>query len=573
MERTGRLLVALAGLALILAGLPFVSSCVIGGAGEGVFSLLVTDAPSDEWREIGIRLESIQVFKSSNDVWEEIWAADPGDPGAGTIDLVSLAGAGEILANTTIPAGTYNRIKFTIDPDPAAMTLVDADGLTVPPGDIIFTNPDGTGEIVAELDPAVSLSKNETESVLVDFDLGHPLSIARVDDKVVLNFQIRRKALPAEIKDLQVAPTIGNLVSVDPDSSGFTVRTGRGVEISFDVDASTSYYDADAGAAGSFEALASLAGTGAVLADSSLAAAGPPYAWSVWYAADAATLSLAAPGGLVRQVGADRIVVARSGVAQTIVVDADTLWTYRGTEMGTGPGLLSVIDPGFRVETVIADPGASPRVAAFVDVVQASADGIVASAGPQSFVFGDSTASDIMVYSAVAGHAFAWAFDAVDGSGSASVTDFVETVGKASDAGFSLAGAASLRWDDENTRWVVEDLLIVPARLHELTRITAGYTDASGEMELATYDPWDGVAPLSLTVQLDTDGDLATEVGSIVVDGGSGAVTYAFPVPAGQWPSLLVPELDKALISVRADIAADGTLTWRAYTILAKRII
>jgi hypothetical protein len=573
MKRTGRQTAVLAALALLLAGLPFVSSCVIGGVGEGVFNLLVTDAPQDDWREVSVRLESIQVFKRSNDVWEEVWAVDPGDPESGEIELVSLAGAAAILASATIPAGTYDRIKLAIDPDPAAMRLVDADGLTIPPGDIIFTNPDGTGEIVAELDPPVSLSKNETENVLVDFDLAHPLSIARVDDKVVLNFQVRRKALPAEIEELTVAPTLGELASAAADGSGVTVRTSRGVEIAFDVDPATSYYDADAEDAGSFGDLASLAGAGAVLVDSSLAADGAHYAWSVWYAVDAATLSWSAPGGLVRQTAADRFVVSRSGVAETIVVDADTLWAFRGIDMGAGPGILSFIDPGFRVEISLVDPWASPRVAAFVDVVHASTDGIVASAGPQSFVFGDSTDSDILVYSAIAGHAFEWAFDAVGGSTSTSITDFVETVGKASDAGFSLAGRASLRWDDEDTRWVVDELLLVPVRLRDLTRITTGYTAASGTMILATTDPWDGVAPVSLTVHLDPSGDLATQIGSLVVDGGSGAVTYAFPVPAGDWASLLVPELGKALISLRADIATDGTLTWHVYTVLAKDVL
>lgn len=572
--------------ALILAGFVLLTSCVIGGVGEGAINLLVTGGLQEDWREISVSLKSIEIFKDSNTTWEEVWAADAENPDTGRIDLVALTGAAAILGNRAIPAGTYDRIRLTLDADPAHMTLIDIEGLAVASADIVVIDPEGAGQITADLEPAVSLAKNETENVQIAVDLAHPLSIARVDDKVVLNLQVGRKALPAAVDSARIARTVGDVAAADVADLSFTLRSVQAGEVTFVADASTAYLDADTGQAGNFGALASLAGTGSALVASSLTAGREIYARTVWYAAGVTTLPPFAPEGLVRAVGPDRITLVRPdveepaaglyrpvSVTETVLVDADTTWTFLGVDMGTGPAVLPFIDTGYRIEVGLVDPAAPTRVAASVEVVSAAESGLVASAGPQSFVFGDSSDSEIMLYSAVTGHAFSWQRFGLTDSLSTSITEFVDLTGEAATAGFRLAGIVSLAWDAENTRWVVEDILVVPVRLAEQTLITTGYTGTSGTMELATYDPWDGVAPLDLTVSLDTGGDEPTAIASLVVDEGTGEITSAYPVSAAGWEALLVPALPKILISIRPEVATDGAVTWHAFTVLTKRTL
>jgi len=574
----------LSAVLLAIAGLVSSPSCVIGGRGEGVFNLLVTNSPQDDWREVGILLKSVQAYNTSTNDWLDIWTADPAHPEGGRIDLAALGGALAILGSATVPGGTYDQLLLTIDPAPAAMTFVDSDGLTVPPEDIVVADPGGVGEILLDLDPAVRIVDGRTGSLPLIFDLANPLSITRAGGKVVLNLQFGRRELPADPGEAQIARTLGDLTAAAGDGASFGLRSVQGVEVVFDVNSATTYHDADAGQPGSFEGLAALVGLGSVFVDSELASGGSHRARTVWYGAEAAPLADLTPEGLVRQTGADRLVVSRLNVEEpaaglylrdfipeTILVDADTAWTFKGVDMGTGLGLLPALAEGYRIEVTLVDPSAATRVAASIDVTSASESGIVASASQQSFVFGDSGDSAIQAYSAVASHAFEWQLYALEASRSSSVQDFVSIADKAAEAGFRLGGFVSLFWDDAATRWVVEELVLVPVRLHEQTGIATGYSSAAGTMELSTFDPWDGVAPVDLTVSLDTGGELPTLAGSLVVDGGTGSAAYSFPVPAGDWASLFVPALEGASISLRPDVADDGTLTWHVFTILARR--
>jgi len=582
MKGLGKAIAALLAAAGILAGLSLVTSCVIGGRGEGVISLLITDGPQNDWREVSIILESVQAYNESTNAWHDIWIADPANPDTGKINLVTLGGVSLILGNATVTGGTYDQIKITFDPDPAGMTLVDDSGLTIAAGNIIVTDPGGLGEILVDLDPPVRLVDGETENLQLDFDLAHPLSIVRIDSKVVLNFQVRSKALPADVDQAQFARALGDVTAAAVEGTSFTIESVHGAETVFGVDVDTTYYDADTGQPGSFAALASLVDGGGALVASSLTADGGHTARSVWYAGDAATLPDVTPEGLIRLVGADRITMSKLIISgspgayrsdygmETIRIDAGTSWTFKGLSMGTGLGVLPFIDEGFRIEVTLVDPAASPRVAGSVNVTSASADGVVASATLQNFVLGDSMASGIQAYSTADNHKFEWMFFELESSPSTSIQGFVDVANKAAAANFRLAGTASLHWDVTNDRWVVEDFVLDPVRLHDLTQISTGYTEAAGTMVLSTYDPWDNATPQDLTVLVDAEGDFQTLVGSLVLDESAGTSTYTYPVPVTEWAALLTPGLSAVKGWVRAAVATDGTLTWHAQTLLAK---
>lgn len=62
---------------------------------------------------------------------------------------------------------------------------------------------------------------------------------------------------------------------------------------------------------------------------------------------------------------------------------------------------------------------------------------------------------------------------------------------------------------------IVENLVLSPMKLHNFTKITTGYTAGSGSLGVSTYDCWDESVPVTMTVMLDTTGDLQTVVGSL----------------------------------------------------------
>jgi hypothetical protein len=546
----------------------------------------VTDGPQNAWQEVSVILKAVQVFDPMANDWEDVWTAAPNDPGTGKINLVTLAGVSMVLGQADIPVGTYDRIKIVIDTNPATMTLVDRDGQAVLPGDIIVTDAGGTGEIEVALEPAVSVAEGGLENVQLDFDLAHPLSVVRVDDKVVLNIQVRRKAVPSLVTEILFTRMLGEVTAAATDGSSFTLTSLQGAEFVLRLDAGTNYWNADANQAGSFAGLAALANRGAALVALEMQADRSYRARRVWYAAAAATLADFTPEGLIRNLGPDWLTVSKlvveepseghyqSGYStEAIFVDPATVWTFKGRAMGQGTGLVGQLGDGYRVEILLVDPTASPRVAESINVTSAAEDGIVTQVTATGFALGEAISFDLQTYSAILGHEFEWWFYDLEAAKSASVQAFIDTADKAALAGFRLSGIATLVWDDLHARWLVEDFVLNPVRLHDATRITTAYSAAAGTMVLATYDCWDSVTPQDLTVFLDTDGAFRTMIGSLVVNGATSAVTYAFPVPVADWESLLVPSLTTVRAWLRPDVGSDGALTWHAYAVLAKRTI
>ncbi len=566
------------------AGFGLVTSCnIAGGGGSGAtggLNLLLTDGPTDEWSQVVVVLKSVSM---RGDGWTEVWKADPADPAAGKINLVDLSTVVSILQKATIPVGTYDRLRLVIDTDPASMTLVTDDGATIDPADITVVDPSGRGEITVELDPWVTVEEGKDTNLLIDFDLAHPLSIVNLDGKVTVSLKVRHKLLPRRLASIQFARTIGDITAAATDLTTFTVKTPQGAEITFGVNADTIYVDADANAAGSFEGLRALAGTGSALVASNMNADGSLYARRVWYADEMATLPQFTPEGLVRRVGDNWFTVMKKRTealsagsryhrcdwsSETVFVDANTVWTFHDQTMGTGPSVLAHIARGFRVEVTFADPGASPKVAATVNVRTAHAEGLVTSATADNFTFGWWDRTRTMVYSAVADHTFGWWFYGLPSGRSTSVTDLVEAVDQARAARLWLFACANLYWDAANTRWVVEDLVLAPLRLHDFTRITTGYTAAGGTMVVSTYDCWDRTTPVDMTIALDTTGDLQTVVGSFVWNGQTNLTTFTLPVLPADWEALLTPAVQRVKIWVRP-VKTDTAWSWHAYSVIA----
>jgi hypothetical protein len=609
-----RIIRSLAFCALAAAGIIALSACGLtssSSGGTGRVNVLVTDAPSDDWQQVTVQLKSIALRNQADQSWTNVWTGDPNAPT--TLNLVDLSGVTAVLSTATgIPAATYDRLKLVINNDPTTMTLVDDAGNTISPANITVVDPSGAGEIKVDIKPAMTVTDGTTANLQVDFDLAHPLSIFVLNGKVVINLQIRHKAVPRNLKDLQFARTLGNVTAADTSGkASFTLKTLEGAEVLYGVNANTIYVDVDANAAGNFDGVAALVGStdkGALVA-SNMNSDGTFYARRVWYGA-LTKLPQFTPEGLVRRVG-DNWIKVLNKTTQTqptaygrsycgwdsdlIYVNNDTIWTFHDTiPMGTGTAILQNIRRGFRVSVEYVDATATPKVAKSINVQSAHDEGSIRSvtlptettSGSISFGGGDycrgwmSTPppdgglyySHEWTLSAIPEHAFSWWFFGLPSSASTNVQDLSDTVNQAKTTGFRVFARAELYWDQTNSRWVVEDLVLAPEKVREPTRITTGYTVASGSMAIATFD-WDNeTLPMVMTVYLDNSGDLQTVVGLYSWDSSNRVLTTTFPVLPGQWESVLTPSLWAVKVWVRAAKTNDGTLAWHAYTVIGYRV-
>jgi len=575
-----------------VAGFGLVTSCNITGGGPsgatGGLNLLLTDGPTDDWQEVTVVLKSLSLHSREGNSWEDVWTADPVNPDAGKINLVDLSGVALILQKATIPVGTYNLLKLVINTDPATMKLVNDLGTQIAASQITVVDPSGKGEIKVDLSPAITVAEGATTNLIVDFDLAHPLSIVNLDGKVVVSLKVRHKALPRHLNSLQFARTIGDITAAAANGASFTVKNLQESELTFGVNANTIYVDADTNLAGTFTGLSGLVGTGAALVASNMNSDGSLYARRVWYAKSIDTLPQFTPEGLVRRVGENWLRILKKKTetlpsdddqhrcdwdSETVFVDESTTWTFQDIAMGTGTSILRFIAKGFRVEVTFVDPAASPKVAVSINVHSAHAEGLVTNATLDNFTFGWRDHTRTMVYSGIVDHTFGWWFYGLPSSRSTAIADFISAVDQARAANLWVFAHAGLYWDQANTRWVVENLVLAPVKLHEFTKITTGYTAAAGSLGVSTFDCWDESVPVTMNVMLDTTGDLQTVVGSFVWNAATNLVTFTLPVPETEWVALLTPSVNKVKIWVRPVKGADNLYSWHAYTIIAYQFI
>jgi hypothetical protein len=602
MSRTIRLWTTYALAAAGVAGLVFLSACGISSSssagGTGHMNVLVTDAASDDWQEVTVQVNSISLHKADDRSWQNVWT------GPAALNLVDLSGVAQILGTASIPAGTYDSLKLVISTDPTTMTLVDDAGNTINPADISVVDPSGRGEIKVSISPAITVADGGTANLQVDFDLAHPLSIIVQNGKVVINLQIRHKAVPRNLRTIQFARNMGNVTSADTtNKSSFALTTLEGLDMTFGVNADTIYVDVDANGAGNFDGLAALVGVtdkGALVA-SNMNADGSLFARRVWYG-DLTKLPQFTPEGLVRRVGDNWIKILNKNAqpaannryncrwdSDVIYVNDATTWTFQDTtSIGTGTGVLQYIRRGFRVSVVYVDANATPKVAASINVQSAHDEGAIRSVSTTSFNFGGkdygrcwyrgmtSSYSHEWLYSTVTDRVFSWWFYGLPSASSTTVQDFVDTVGQARAAHLRVFAWAELCWDQAANNWVAENVVLAPEKLPDPTRITATYTDTnedSGSMGVSTFDWDDETLPTVMAIQLDKTGDLQTVVASLRWNSTTRILTFTVPVLPAQWEGLLTPSLLGVRVWVRPVKATDGTFSWHAYAVIAFQII
>ena len=92
-------------------------------------------------------------------------------------------------------------------------------------------------------------------------------------------------------------------------------------------------------------------------------------------------------------------------------------------------------------------------------------------------------------------------------------------------------------------------------------------------MDVSTFDCWQESVPVTMTVMLDTEGDLQTVVGSFVKNAATNLVTFTFPVPPEKWETVLTPDVNRVKVWVYPVKETDGTYSWHAYSVIAYRYV
>ena len=426
------------------------SAC--GGGGDGGSStvnssqgisqvatpLVLSDASSDDWATIGVKVLSIALVPQGGGANVTVWTAPTPVP---CVNLEQLDQLGEILGNVSVPAGTYTGAVLTISANPGDVLLTVAEnpesgfpvapGTSIPADQIQIQGKQGSsGNYTVPLDvnfvaPLV-VSATQTNALDLEFDLANPAFIVGHTPPAAMgatlwavNFKGPVRHHPIyDIARLVLRHTYGTVQSVASDDSAFTmskdfpvlpvtnpetaIASTQSLTIEADATNGTIFYDVDAK-------------TRTVVHDFSTEAAtlvgkyvrvaaryqenGTLVAVRVWASSDFNNVWLS-PEGHVTHVDAtnDLIQVANeSGTSTPVLVDANTQFFFRtpwsavadANPIATGTAFLADEDlvRGFKVHVSVVDPLATPMVAQTIDIETAAYSGRISNANDSGFTY------------------------------------------------------------------------------------------------------------------------------------------------------------------------------------------
>lgn len=405
---------------------------------SGNVPLLVSDASSDDWATIGVKILSISLTPQGGGSAVTVYTAPAPAP---MVNLEQLDQLGEILGNVSVPVGTYTGATLTIGANPGDVVLtVAADpesgfagtpGATIPSNQIQIQGKQGTsGSLtvpvkVAFVAPLV-VTANQNNALDLEFDLGHPAFIvghtpAAAGGMTVwaVNFKgpVRHRPID-DLRRLVLRHTYGSVTAVASDSTSITitkdlptvpvvnpqmpVATSQSLKVLADATNGTIFYDVDAKTrtvikSFSTEAAALVGKYVRVAAryqeDGSLVAV---RIWasnqfnSVWFSPEGHVLHVDTTGNVMT-------VLNESGVGVPLTVDSNTEFFFRAPEnaaadatpIATGTSFLANHDlvRGFKVHVSVVDPLATPLVAQSVDIETAQYSGTISGANSMGFTY------------------------------------------------------------------------------------------------------------------------------------------------------------------------------------------
>ncbi len=416
------------------------SSSVNSPQGISLVSLPLTlsDASSDDWATIGVKVLSIALIPQGGGANVTVWTAPTPAP---CVNLEQLDQLGEILGNVSVAPGTYTGAVLTISANPGDVLLTVAEnpqsgfpvaaGTSIPADQIQIQGKQGSsGNYTVPVDVnfvvPLLVSATQTNALDLEFDLANPAFILGHTPPAAMgatlwavNFKGPLRHHPIyDITRLVLRHTYGTVQSVAGDDSAFTmskdfpvlpvsnpetaVASAQSLTIQADSTNGTIFFDVDANTRAvvhDFSAEAPTLVGKYVRVAARYQQDGTLVAVRVWASSDFNSVWLS-PEGHVTHVDAttDLISVAdESGTSTPVLVDANTQFFFRtpwnavadASPIATGTAFLADQDlvRGFKVHVSVLDPLATPMVAQTVDIETAAYSGRISNANDSGFTY------------------------------------------------------------------------------------------------------------------------------------------------------------------------------------------
>lgn len=507
-------------------------STVATPAATGSASIILTDAPSDQWSAVEVVVTKVTLLNKA-DHTKEVVAFEGA---TAKINLVDLDSVGELLATAQLPVGTYDALRITIDP--ASVNLVSADGTPVPAGQVHVNG----SNVLVKLETDLVVTASGSNAVQIDFDLGHPLFLVQLPNgDWVMNLQVRHRPNlngMMGMRQLMFRHRRGTISSVG--TSSFVLHTDSGNDLTVHVDNGAWFFDADTKTLGSFVGLA--AGKHA-LVSLRMQTDGTLWAVRVWYGANA--LPGWTPEGHV--VGVDRVtnkllISTNASVPRAIAIDPDTTFTFRNDQtVGTGQAALADVWVGFKVQVDVKDPLVVPMHAKSVNIQRAVDGGAIKAADATQFTYTHPVAGDrVHAYA----NPFSWWYLGFPGMTSSSSGAFAAACAGSGDV--RVQGVSDLAWNGGTSAWDASTAIFVPVALPK-GAISTSYN--GGQLGFTFTNS--AAAAQTIPVSLNTTVGMQPAVLEVVNQ--SGVITVN-AIPESAWAAKLVaPAVTRVAVVPKPD--------------------
>src|SRR5947209_3894420 len=429
MSRGALLGALLAGVTLVLAacGGSGSNGNLVTGPTSQSMPLVMSDASSDDWAVIGVKVLGIALLPQGGAGAVTVWTAPTPAP---YVNLEQLDQLGELLGNVSGPVGTYTGAVLTIGANPGDLLLTasenPASSFPLAPGTTVASDliqiqgkTGSTGSftvpVTVSFDSPLTVTATQSKALDLEFDLAHPafivahtLPVAAGATLWAVNFNgpVRHRPVPA-LAGLLLRHTYGTVKRVASDDKSLTLSkdfpvlpvtnpqtaVGSSLTLQIYADATTRTIFKD------FSAEATTLPGKYVRVAARYQNDGTLIAVRVWASSIFASVWLSPEGHVLHvDTATDIITVANeSGVGVPVMIGANTEFFYRTpanapadtTPIGTGPGFLTTHDlvRGFKVHVSAVDPLATPMVADTIDIETAGYSGRISAANTSGFTY------------------------------------------------------------------------------------------------------------------------------------------------------------------------------------------
>jgi hypothetical protein len=404
---------------------------------SGQTSVMMSDASSDDWATIGVKIQSIALTSQGGGAPVMVYTASAQPP---MVNLEQLDQISEILANTTVPVGTYTAATLTISANPGDVALtVSADpstgfaataGTDIPSDQIQIQGAQGaagslTVPVTVTFDSPFVVSASQSNALDLEFDLAHPAFIIAHQPPgagmtlwaVDFHGPIRRHRID-DITHLVLRHMYGNVTAVATNNASITitkdvpllpiatpetpVATALSLQILADATNGTLFYDVDAKTVATIKDFSTLSASldgKYVRVAARYQEDGTLVAVRIWASSQFDNIWKSPEGHVLHVDRSSNVITVlnESGAGVPLTVDANTKFFFRqpadgladATAIATGTTFLADEDlvRGFKVHASVVDPLATPLVAQTVDIETAAYSGRISAAGLTGFTY------------------------------------------------------------------------------------------------------------------------------------------------------------------------------------------